>query len=158
VADTVEFQDATWPLLYVRFPREFSPAVMQATIDAFERIYVRGERFVNLVDCSPIVKFPGMVERKMLSEWMATPGRADKEKAFTVATAIVLRSGPMRAMMSAITWVSPPVSPQVWKATEADAFDWCFERLVEARLPVTKAIEAARAEYRRNRPASQRVR
>ena len=112
----------------------------------------------SLVDCSPIVKFPGMVERKMLSEWMATPGRADKEKAFTVATAIVLRSGPMRAMMSAITWVSPPVSPQVWKASELEAFDWCYERLVEARLPVTKAIEAARAEYRRNRPASQRVR
>ena len=155
--DTVEFQDATWPLVYVRFPRVFTLAVMQATIDGFERIYKRQERCVILADCAPIVKFPGTVERKMLSEWLGSPGRAEKGKAYTIATAIVLTSGPMRAMMSAISWVSRPSSPQVWKATEAEAFDWCYERLVEARMPITKAIDAARAEYRR-RPASQRPR
>jgi len=157
VADTVDFLDVTWPLLTVRFPRHFSPTVMQATIDGFERIYERRERCVILADCSPIVKFPGTVERKMLSEWLGSPGRPEKEKAYTIATAIVLVSGPMRALMSAITWVSRPVSPQVWKATEAEAFEWCVERLAEARLPITKAIEAARAEFRR-RPASQPVR
>jgi hypothetical protein len=158
VVDSELFQDATWPLLYLRFPREFSPVVMQATIDGFESYYKRRDRFVVLADCSPIAKFPGMVERKMLSEWLGSPGRPEKERAYTIATAIVLLSGPMRALMSAITWVSPPVAPQVWKATEAEAFDWCYERLVAAKMPITKAIEAARAEYKRNRPASQRVR
>jgi hypothetical protein len=158
VGDSGLFQDATWPLLYLRFPREFSPAIMQATIDGFEGYYKRQDRFVVLADCTPIAKFPGMVERKMLSEWLSSPGRPEKEKLYTVATAIVLLSGPMRALMSAIMWVNPPIAQTVWKATEQEAFDWLYDRLVEARMPITKAIEAARAEYRRNKPASQRVR
>jgi hypothetical protein len=158
VADSGLFQEATWPLLVLRFPPQFSPAIMKATIHGFEEFYKRKDRFVVLADCSPVVRFPGMVERKMLSEWLGSPGRPENEKAYTVATAIVLVSGPMRALMSAITWVSPPVSPQVWKATEAEAFDWCYDRLVQANMPVTKAIQAVRAEHKRNRSPSQRVR
>ncbi len=145
MAHSVEVQDRTWPLVYVRFPREFSPATMKATIDGFERAYARKERFVVLADGTDIVKFPGPVERKMLSEWTSSPGRREKEKLYTIGTAIVLTSGPMRAMMSAITWVSPPATVQVWKATTQEAIEWCCERLAEAQIPVTAAIEAARA-------------
>ena len=155
MVDSVEFQDRTWPLVYVRFPREFTPSTMTATIEGFERVYGRRERFVVLADGTHIVKFPGPVERKMLSEWTSRPARREKEMLYTIGTAIVLTSGPMRAMMSAITWVSPPATVQVWKATTQEAIEWCSERLVEAKIPVTEAIEAARAEHRRPKVASQ---
>jgi hypothetical protein len=158
VAEAVEFLDITWPLLVIRFPREMSPVAMKATIEGFERLYDRKERHVVLADCSPVVKFPGTFERKMLSEWLSAPGRVEKEKRYTAGTGVVLTSGPMRAMMAAIMWVSPPVTPQIWKATVPDAFEWCYQRLVEAGLPITEAIEAARAEHKRLRPASQPAR
>jgi hypothetical protein len=155
VVNSVEFQDRTWPLVYVRFPREFAPATMKATIEGFERAYGRRERFVVVADGTHIVKFPGPAERKMLSEWTSSPVRREKERLYTIGTAIVLTSGPMRAMMSAITWVSPPATLQVWKATTQEAIDWCCERLAEAKIPVTEAIEAARAEHRRSNVAVQ---
>jgi hypothetical protein len=164
VVHSVEFDDETgstwptWPLVYVRFPREISAPTMKATIDRFERAYERRERFVVLADGTHIVKFPGSAERKMLSEWMSSPGRNEKEKLYTLGTAVVLTSGPMRAMMSAISWVSPSASLQAWKATTQEGFDWCCQRLVEAKIPLTAAIEAARAEHRRGASARQQPR
>jgi hypothetical protein len=152
VVQSVEFRDRSWPLVYVRFPREFSPATLRSTIDGFERVYQRRERFAVLADGTDIVKFPAAAERKMLSDWMSSPGRPEKERLYTIGTAIVLTSGPMRAMMSAISWVSPPMSLQVWKATSHEGFEWCYQRLVEAKVPITDALEAARAEHGQRQP------
>jgi hypothetical protein len=146
MADAAEFMEATWPLIHVRYGREFSAAAVQGTIDGYERLLRRKERFVSLVDGSQIVKFPGSAERSMLNAWLKEPGRTEKEKLYAIGYVVVLPSGPLRAMMSAIQWVNPPNSPQAWKATVPEAFEWCIERLVEAKLPLTPAIEGWRAE------------
>jgi hypothetical protein len=114
--------------------------------DGIEHAYRRNQPFVILCNATAIVKFPGSTERKMLSDWLHDPQRIEKEKRYIVATAVVIPSGPIRALLSAIQFVSPPNYPQVWKATEPEAFEWCYERIVGAKLPLTKALEAARAE------------
>ena len=46
-------------------------------------------------------------------------------------------------------WIKRPITPQVWKATPAEAVDGCCQRLGEAGIPLTPAIEALRASKRR---------
>jgi len=156
VSDGLVFDEGLWPLVVLRLPTRFTPACMQGIIDGYERTYARKERFASLTDCSSTVRFPGAVERKMLAEWLGQPGRTENEKLYTVGAAIVLTSGPMRALMSAIRWINPPTSPQVWPATEAEAFEWCCEQLVNAGIPLTHDLEAARAEHQRSRAAAAR--
>lgn len=148
---------SAWPMMRMRLPSVFGPEHIKAIIDGFEHAYERKERFVVLADGSQVVKFPGTVERKMLSDWLARPERTAQERLYTVATAIVLTSGTMRAMLSAMQWVNRPATPQTWKPTELEALEWCCERLAEAGVPLSAAIEDARAEVRRQKLPSRRA-
>jgi hypothetical protein len=146
MAQSLEFNDTTWPLVVVKLPTMMNsiPVIRQLT-DGFDRIHERKARFAVLVDCSAVVKFPGAIERRILTEWMSGEQHAKKEREQTIGAAIVLTSGPMRAFVSAINWVRRPITPQVWKATTAEALEWCCEKLIEDGIALTPAIEALRA-------------
>jgi hypothetical protein len=142
----LEFVESTWPLVVVRLPQLMnSIKVIQLLTANFERVHARKERFAVMIDCSAVVKFPGAIERKMLTDWMADERRQKVERELTVGAAIVLTSGPMRAFVSAMNWIRRPITPQVWKATPAEALEWCCERMIDAGMQLTPAIEALRA-------------
>jgi hypothetical protein len=144
----LQFIDETWPLLIVRMPPTMNATAIAGVIQGFERVLNRQERFVLLTDCSAIVKFPAALERRMLTDWLGQDARIAMEKRFTVATAVVLTSGAMRAFVSALYWVRRPATPQVFKATVAEALEWCCDRMTEAGLPLTPPIQQLRAEHR----------
>jgi hypothetical protein len=146
----IGFADSTWPLLVVRLPPVFKGVqVMEHLIDGFELVHARNGRFVVLVDCSAVVKFPGPSETKMLTDWMSDPLRVARERELTLGSAVVLTSGPMRAFVSAINWIRRPATPQVWLASVNEALGWCCDRLVAAGIALTPPIEAMRAEEQR---------
>jgi hypothetical protein len=149
MAETAQFTDSTWPLLLVRMPPIMNVTAIASIIQGFERVLARKERFALVADCSPIVKFPAALERRMLTDWLGQEARIEKEKLYTVATGVVLTSGAMRAFVSALYWVRRPPTPQVFKATQGEAVEWCCDRIVEAGLPFTPALAALRAEHRR---------
>jgi hypothetical protein len=146
----LEFIDTTWPLVVVRLPAAMNdPRVVEQFTRQFNRVYARGERFAAMIDCSSVSKFPGAVERKMLTDWLSDERRVAQERQTTLGSALVLTSGTMRAVVSAMYWIKRPTTPQVWKGTSAEAIDWCCERLREAGVPLTPAIEALRVRQRR---------
>jgi hypothetical protein len=151
------FLEETWPLVVVHLPRETNANAIESIVAAFDRMYQRKSRFVLVVDCTSVVKFPGAVERKALTDWMRRRDRLEQERAYTIATAIVLSSGPMRALLAAVQWISPPATPQVLKASQAEAIEWCCERLQEAGSPITPAISSLRAEHQRRDRESRRA-
>jgi hypothetical protein len=141
----LEFLEGTWPLIVVRLPTLMNDVpTIQALIGYLERAHLRGERFAVMVDCSAVVKFPGSVERRMLMDWMAEERHLAHERAHTVGTAIVLTSGPMRALMSTMNWVRRPQTPQVWKATTTEAIEWCCQALTKEGIALSPALEALR--------------
>jgi hypothetical protein len=147
--DQALFLDETWPMVLVQLPREMNANAMGSIVAGFERVYQRRSRFILVVDCTSVVKFPGAAERKTLTDWMRRPERLEQERAYTIATAIVLASGPMRALLAAVQWISPPATPQALKATQVEAVEWCCERLQDAGLPINLAISSLRAEHQR---------
>jgi hypothetical protein len=148
--DSVQFLDATWPLLVLRLPPVFKGAhVMKQVMAGFDVVHTRKARFVVMADCSAVVKFPGPADTKMLTDWMSSEQQAARERELTLGSAVVLTSGPMRAFMSAMNWVRKPATPQVWVATTREAVDWCCDRLIAAGMRLTPAIEALRAEQKK---------
>jgi hypothetical protein len=141
----LEFLDATWPLLVVRLPTMMNNVpTIQQLMAHFDRAHARGERFALVADGSAVVKFPGSLERRMLMDWMAEEKQLRREREHVVGVAIVLTSGPMRALMSTMNWVRRPQTPQVWKATTVEAIEWCCQALTKDGIALTPAIEALR--------------
>jgi len=117
-------EERGWPLLTVRFPAAISPEGMQAFVDAIERAYARRERFVVVVDAAPVAKLPSAPARQILTDWLTNPERSERDRAYTIGTAVVLPSGPVRVLTTAINMVRRPVSPVHLTATLPKAAQW----------------------------------
>lgn len=126
-----------WPLLLVRFPTLITADTMNTVITAIERAYERRERFAVVVDTSAVSKFPDARTRQILTDWVADARRTELDQKYTVATAVVISSGPLRALTAAINLVRRPVSPQHWTATLAEGLDWARGKLLEAGIPAS---------------------
>jgi hypothetical protein len=148
-AGLARFAHDAWPLLLVAMPASMNMTAIESIIAGFEGAHGRKERFVLVVDCSAVSRFPGAEERRRLIDWMKEEAQNERARRDTIGAAVVLTSGTMRALMSAINWVHPPAAPQVWKATLGEAIEWGCTRLVEAGLELTPAINALRVETRR---------
>ncbi len=148
------FDDSAWPLLLVYMPPLMNNmTVIRSIIDGFDAAYRRNERFASILNGSAVAKFPGSAERKVLMDWVGQESRLELERRLSVATGLVLTSGPMRAFVSAINWVTRPVSPQKVTATQEEAVEWCCERLQAAGIVLPPAVGALRA----RRPPSSRA-
>jgi hypothetical protein len=144
--EPARFDDTAWPLLIIRMPALMNNiVVVRSIIDGFEGVYRKNERFASILDGSAVAKFPGTLERKALMDWVGNEARIETERSLSVATALVLTSGPMRAFVSALNWVNRPVTPQKVTATREEAIEWCCERLQEAGIVLPPAVGALRA-------------
>ena len=76
-----------------------------------------------IVDTTAVQRFPSAPVRQVLTDWVADLKRAERDRSYTVATVVVLSSGPLRALTAAINLIRRPVSPQHWTATLAEGFD-----------------------------------
>jgi hypothetical protein len=154
--DLVVVEDRGWPLFIVRLPPAVSVETVRSMIDAFEGAYDRGERFAAIVDSSPILTFPSVIALRVLTDWVANPLRAQRERTFTVAVAVVVPSGPLRALSAAINMARPPASPQHWTATIAEAVEWATRRLTDSSVPLTAGAHALHAEVTTARTRGER--
>jgi hypothetical protein len=139
-----QFLDSTWPLVVVVLPPVMGMTAIRSLVDGYEMLLRRDQRFAHVVDCAAVSKFPGVAERKVLTDWLGDDARVERERRLTVATAVVLTSGPMRAFVSAINWVRRPSTPQKWWATQPEAVEWCCELLVGEGVALPASVGALR--------------
>jgi hypothetical protein len=133
--EPARFDDSAWPLLIVNLPPLLNNmTAIRSMIDGFDAAYRRHEPFASVTDASLVVKFPGALERKALLDWVGSEKRIETARGLSIATGLVLPSGPMRAFMSAINWVRRPTTPQKVTETLEEAVEWCCEQLQEAGL------------------------
>jgi hypothetical protein len=152
------FDETAWPMVLIEMPRSMNMVTIESIIAGFESLHARDERFIIVVDCSPVTRFPGAAERRRLLDWMKHEAQFARERRHTIGSAVVLTSGPMRALLSAMNWVHRPAAPQEWTATLGEAVDWSCERLVEAGIAITPAIAALRAQSKRRDLDARRAR
>jgi hypothetical protein len=152
--DFAVVEDRGWPLLSVRFPPNISAEGMHAFVDAVERAYARRQRFVVVVDAAPVAKIPSAPARKILTDWLTDPDRSERDRAFTIGTAVVLPSGPVRVLTTAINMVRRPVSPVHLTATLLKAAQWARRLLDEEGVVLSAEADALYAELTTPRRAA----
>jgi hypothetical protein len=139
------FDDSAWPVLVVHMPAVMNMIAIKSVIDGFEDVLRRDQRFALVIDGSGIEKVPGTLERKVLTDWLTDEARVEKERRLTVASAVVVTSGPLRALLAALNWIRRPAAPQIAVATQDEAIEWCCARLTEAGIRLTPAASTLRA-------------
>jgi len=134
--DTLVVEKSRWPLLVLFMPPVVTADTMRALVAATEGAYERNVRFGVIIDTSRVVKFPTAPAREILSNWVADQRRAERERRLTVATAVILTSGPLRALTAAINLVRRSPAPQHWTGTFAEADDWMTRRLTDEGIRI----------------------
>jgi hypothetical protein len=140
----------------LRFPPVVTVGTMRSVVGAFARAFSRKERFAVVVDGSAIVKFPNAAARLVVTDWLADPQRAELERTYSVGAAVVMTSGPMRALVAMFHLVRRPISPQHWTPDRTDAFEWAQSRLVKEGIAPTNAMAALGVELKASRAGAQR--
>jgi hypothetical protein len=144
----LQVTEYTRPLLIMRFPAVVDAHVLRAMMDAFDRAHRRGARFVTVLDATDTRRLPGPKERELLAEWLGDEERQKRERQLDVGSALVVRSGVVRAFVAALYFVRRPAAPHYWTASIEDAIEWSCTRLVEAGIALTQEIEGVRSEAR----------
>jgi hypothetical protein len=151
VPQQFQVTESTWPLLLMQFPRVVDADAMRGMMAAFDRARVRRSPYVSVLDATEVRRLPGAHERQAFSEWLRSEEYREEENRFSVASAVVLPSGAVRAFVAALYVIRKPSAPQHWVATLPEAVEWSCERLVEAGVDLTPEIESLRRDLARLR-------
>lgn len=135
------FDEAAWPLLYVRFPsKPLSDQGFEHFIAHYTAMVERRVPFATILDSRGLSTAITAQQRKRLTEWFDVTGDLAGEHHFGIA---VLISNPIiRGALKAVTWVKPipvPINPF---GSIADAAPWVRSVFAEQRIPLTEAMES----------------
>ena len=135
------FDDAAWPLLYVRFPsKPLSEEGFEFFITSYTATVERRIPFATILDSRGLSTAITAQQRKRLTEWFDVTGDLAGQHHFGIA---VLMSNPIiRGALKAVTWVKPIPVPIKPFGSIADAAPWIRTIFEERGLPITVAMES----------------
>jgi hypothetical protein len=135
------FDDAAWPLLYVRFPsKPLSEEGFEFFITSYTATVERCIPFATILDSRGLSTAITAQQRKRLTEWFDVTGDLAGQHHFGIA---VLMSNPIiRGALKAVTWVKPIPVPIKPFGSISDAAPWIRTIFEERGLPITVAMES----------------
>jgi len=139
----VRFDTSTWPLVVIRMPGRLDTAAIDSFLEGTDAVLGRKSKFSAVIDTTALSGFPNAIERHRLVDGMHKRNFA--EKAYNVGNGVVIVSAASRAVLTAVTWLRPPVTTQHLVGNVAAAVEWCCGRLIAAGVPLTPEIEALRS-------------
>lgn len=121
--------DSRWPILRIRFPAEYTQAEWSAHVVKVLAAARRGQPFVIVNDARK-AQGPNAKQREELA-------RSTQDRYFRAhirAVAIIVDSPVLRAIATAISWISPFPFPFEHVANEHDALEFVLKHLDERRV------------------------
>lgn len=134
------FDEAAWPLLYVRFPsKPLSDEGFEYFITRYTAYVERGMRFATILDSRGLTTAITAHQRKRLTEWFEVTGELASEVHFGIAT--LIGSAVIRGALRAVTWIAPIPVPVKAFGSISDAAPWVRQILTQQGIPVTPEME-----------------
>jgi len=134
------FDDAAWPLLYVRFPsKPLCDDGFEIFIARYTEFVERRILFATILDSRGLSTAISAPQRKRLTEWFQVTGPLAGEVHFGIAC--LFSNALIRGALKAVTWVAPVPVPIQPFASIADAAPWIRGQFEAFGVPVTPAIE-----------------
>jgi hypothetical protein len=135
------FEDAAWPLLYVRFPsKPLSDEGFEYFITRYTAMVERRIPFATILDSRGLTTAITAHQRRRLTEWFDVTGDLAGEHHFGIA--VLMSNAIIRGALKAVTWVKPIPVPIQPFASIADAAPWIRTIFAEQGLSITPAIES----------------
>lgn len=135
------FDDAAWPLLYVRFPsKPLSDEGFEHFITRYTDYVERRIPFATILDSRGLSTAITAQQRRRLTEWFEVTGPLAGEHHFGIA--VLMSNAIIRGALRAVTWVAPIPVPIAPFGSVADSAPWIRRIFAEQRIPVTPAMEA----------------
>ena len=135
------FEEAAWPLLYVRFPsKPLSDEGFEYFIARYTAMVERRVPFATILDSRGLTTAITAHQRRRLTEWFDVTGDLAGEHHFGIA--VLISNAIIRGALKAVTWVKPIPVPIQPFGSIADAGPWIRAIFVEQRIPITPAIES----------------
>ncbi len=139
---TIRTHTELWPLVIVEFDNHFTNEDLVYCCHENAELLRRGEYFCTVRDTRAMRAMPTAVQRRIGAEWQADVGPGLHQWCLGVAN--VSSSAFMRSLMTAVSWMSPPPTPEALFETIPEAVDWATLQLSEKGIPVSDAIRAYR--------------
>lgn len=134
------FDDAAWPLLYVRFPsKPLSDDGFEFFITRYTEYVERRILFATILDSRGLSTAITAHQRKRLTEWFQVTGPLAAEVHFGIAC--LFSNALIRGALKAVTWVAPIPVPIQPFASIAEAAPWVRGQFEAFGVPVTPAVE-----------------
>jgi hypothetical protein len=143
VVNQVEVNAEAWPIVVIRIPRILDLPAIDSMCEGYDRVLERKAKFAAVVDTTAISRVPNAVERNRIAQYMKA--RTFAEAAYNLGNGVVIVSAPARAVLTALNWIRPTVTPQHLVATFQEALDWCCERLNGGGVALSAKVALLRA-------------
>jgi hypothetical protein len=149
VGRLVDVDTTAWPLVVFRFPRRLHIEAVDDFLAGADAVLERRERFATLIDTTALEQFPTATERHHLVSQMNL--RTFAERTLNLGNGVVIVSAPARAVLTAINWIRPPVTPQLIAGSYREALEWCCARLAGAGIALSPPLAELRAKLAASR-------
>jgi len=135
------FDEAAWPLLYVRFPsKPLSDPGFEHFITRYTEMVERRVPFATILDSRGLSTAITAQQRKRLTQWFEVTGPLAGEHHFGIA--VLMSNAIIRGALKAVTWLAPIPVPIMPFASVAESAPWVRAIFAERRVPMTPAMEA----------------
>src|SRR5690349_19932835 len=128
--------DFAFPLVATISPMKWDEGAVRKMAEAYDGFFDRGSPFAVITHTPDGAGMPGARERKMITAWTNTPRVKEMSAKLCVGSATVLSNPLMRGALTAMLWVWTPTSPMKSVATPEEAFEWCWEQMRQAGMPL----------------------
>jgi len=136
--------DFAFPLVATISPHTWDDAAVRKLVETYDALFDRGARFAVISHTPKGAAMPGARERKMITAWTNSPRVVKLSSQLCVGSATVLPNALARGALTAMLWVWQPSSPMKSVATPDEGFDWCWEQMRTAGLPMPGEREVVR--------------
>ncbi len=135
------FDEAAWPLLYVRFPsKPLSNEGFEYFIERYTDVVERRVPFATILDSRGLSTAITAQQRKRLTQWFEVTGPLAGQHHFGIA--VLMSNAIIRGALKAVTWVAPIPVPIEPFGSVADCAPWIRQIFAEQGIPVNVAAEA----------------
>jgi hypothetical protein len=135
----IEVRADLFPLVLTFIRGKVGDRDLDAFFLEFEGIYARRASFAVLSDLREVTAVPEAPVRRRIAEWSkAQEGRTLQ---YHLGTAMIVRSAVVRGALTAINWLTRPITPQPVYTDPREGAAWCLDALRRHELPIPSAAE-----------------
>jgi hypothetical protein len=134
----MKIDETMWPITVFSLGDTTTDDDWRRMLAHYDAIYARRQVFFTITNGVSIRNLPSAGQRKLIAE--LARDRAAQAREWCIGSAVVLPSAVARGVMTAITWLAPPVNEQTFHETYDEALREAVRALQAKGIVVPESV------------------